>query len=76
MGGYLGYEFSDGDILSTSVGSAVGVVLGGYLVDFINTTDPIEREKALKELKATLEKDSKPQDSWKMQSMDGTKKEA
>ena len=39
VGGYLGYEFSDGDILSTSVGSAVGVVLGGYLVDFINQND-------------------------------------
>jgi len=39
VGGYLGYELSDGDIFSTSVGSAVGVVLGGYLIDFINQDD-------------------------------------
>ena len=39
VGGYLGYELSDGDIFSTSVGSAVGVVLGRYLIDFINQDD-------------------------------------
>ena len=39
VGGYLGYELSDGDIFSTTVGSALGVVLGTYLSDFFGQDD-------------------------------------
>ena len=39
VGGYLGYELSDGDILSTTIGSAVGVIVGSYLSDFFNKDD-------------------------------------
>ncbi|MEE2695021.1 MAG: RT0821/Lpp0805 family surface protein [Pseudomonadota bacterium] len=39
VGGYLGYEFSDGDLLSTTVGSTVGIIFGDYLADFINQDD-------------------------------------
>ena len=35
VGGYLGYELSDGDIFSTTVGSAVGIILGSYLSEFL-----------------------------------------
>ena len=38
-GGYLGYEFSDGDIFSTTVGSTIGIILGDYLSEFINQDD-------------------------------------
>ena len=39
VGGYLGYELSDGDIFSTSVGSVVGIVLGSYLSEFLGQDD-------------------------------------
>ena len=39
VGGYFGYEFSDGDLLSTTVGSTVGIIFGDYLADFINQDD-------------------------------------
>lgn len=38
-GGYLGYHLSDGDFLSTSVGSTVGLILGEYLAEFIGQND-------------------------------------
>tara|TARA_B100000035_G_scaffold8977_1_gene7658 strand:- start:311 stop:775 length:465 start_codon:yes stop_codon:yes gene_type:complete len=38
-GGYLGYELSDGDIFSTTVGSAVGILLGSYLSEFLGQDD-------------------------------------
>ncbi len=39
IGGYFGYELSDGDLLSTTVGSTLGAVFGSYLVDFITQDD-------------------------------------
>lgn len=39
VGGYFGYELSDGDLLSTTVGSTLGAVIGNYLVEFINQDD-------------------------------------
>ena len=39
VGGYFGYELSDGDLLSTTIGSTVGAIVGNYLVDFINQDD-------------------------------------
>ena len=39
VGGYFGYELSDGDLLSTTIGSTVGAIVGNYLVDFINRVD-------------------------------------
>ena len=39
VGGYFGYEFSDGDLLSTTIGSTLGAVIGSYLVEFINQDD-------------------------------------
>ena len=39
VGGYLGYELSDGDIFSTTVGSAVGILLGSYLSEFLGQDD-------------------------------------
>ena len=39
VGGYFGYELSDGDLLSTTVGSTLGAVIGSYLVEFINQDD-------------------------------------
>ena len=39
VGGYFGYELSDGDLLSTTVGSTLGAVIGTYLVEFINQDD-------------------------------------
>ena len=38
-GAYLGYELSDGDIFSTTVGSAVGILLGSYLSEFLGQDD-------------------------------------
>ena len=39
VGGYFGYELSDGDLFSTTVGSTLGAVIGSYLVEFINQDD-------------------------------------
>ena len=39
VGGYLGYQLGDGDLLSTTVGSTLGAVVGSYLTDFINQDD-------------------------------------
>ena len=39
VGGYFGYEFSDGDLLTTTIGSTLGAVIGSYLVEFINQDD-------------------------------------
>ncbi|MFL2660323.1 MAG: hypothetical protein ACJ0G4_00030 [Alphaproteobacteria bacterium] len=39
VGGYFGYELSDGDLLSTTVGSTFGAFVGTYLSDFINQDD-------------------------------------
>ncbi len=39
VGGYLAYELSDGDIFSTTVGSAVGILLGSYLSEFLGQDD-------------------------------------
>ena len=39
VGGYFGYELSDGDLLSTTIGSTLGAIVGTYLVDFINQDD-------------------------------------
>jgi surface antigen len=39
VGGYLGYELSDGDIFSTTFGSAVGILLGSYLSEFLGQDD-------------------------------------
>ena len=39
VGGYLGYELSDGDIFSTTVGSAVGIILGSHLSEFLGQND-------------------------------------
>ena len=39
VGGYFGYQLSDGDLLSTTVGSTVGAIVGNYLIDFINQDD-------------------------------------
>ena len=39
VGGYFGYELSDGDLLSTTIGSTLGAVFGSYLVDLINQDD-------------------------------------
>ncbi len=39
VGGYFGYELSDGDLVSTTVGSTLGAVIGTYLVEFINQDD-------------------------------------
>ena len=39
VGGYFGYELSDGDLLSTTIGSTVGAIVGTYLADFINQDD-------------------------------------
>ena len=39
VGGYLGYELSDGDIFSTTVGSAFGILLGSYLSEFLGQDD-------------------------------------
>ena len=39
VGGYFGYELSDGDLVSTTVGSTLGAVIGSYLVEFINQDD-------------------------------------
>ena len=39
VGGYLGYELSDGDIFSTTVGSALGIILGSYISEFLGQDD-------------------------------------
>ena len=39
VGGYFGYQLGDGDLLSTTIGSTVGAIVGTYLVDFINQDD-------------------------------------
>jgi len=39
VGGYLGYELSDGDIFSTTLSSGVGILLGSYLSEFIGQDD-------------------------------------
>jgi surface antigen len=39
VGGYFGYELSDGDLVSTTVGSTLGALIGTYLVEFINQDD-------------------------------------
>ena len=39
VGGYFGYELSDGDLLSTTIGSTFGAFVGTYLSDFINQDD-------------------------------------
>ena len=39
VGGYFGYQLGDGDLLSTTVGSTVGAIVGSYLTDFINQDD-------------------------------------
>ncbi len=38
-GGYLGYEFSDGDLFSTTVGSATGLVFGKFFSEFLGQDD-------------------------------------
>ena len=39
VGGYFGYQLGDGDLLSTTIGSTLGAVVGNYLIDFINQDD-------------------------------------
>ncbi len=39
VGGYFGYQLGDGDLLSTTVGSTIGAIVGNYLIDFINQDD-------------------------------------
>lgn len=39
VGGYFGYELSDGDLLSTTVGSTFGAIVGTYLSEFIGQDD-------------------------------------
>ena len=39
VGGYFGYQLGDGDLLSTTVGSTIGAIVGSYLIDFINQDD-------------------------------------
>ena len=39
VGGYFGYQLGDGDLLSTTVGSTLGAIVGSYLIDFINQDD-------------------------------------
>ncbi len=39
VGGYFGYQLGDGDLLSTTIGSTLGAVIGSYLIDFINQDD-------------------------------------
>ena len=39
VGGYFGYQLGDGDLLSTTIGSTVGAIVGSYLVDFVNQDD-------------------------------------
>ena len=38
-GGYLGYQWSDGDIVTTVIGSSVGLLLGGYIGDYLAKND-------------------------------------
>ncbi|MFL2679920.1 MAG: hypothetical protein ACJ0GH_06060 [Alphaproteobacteria bacterium] len=38
-GGYIGYNLADGDLLTTSVGSTVGLIIGQYLSKFIAQDD-------------------------------------
>ena len=39
VGGYFGYQLGDGDLLSTTVGSTLGAIVGSYLLDIINQDD-------------------------------------
>ncbi len=39
VGGYFGYELSDGDLLSTTIGSTFGAVVGTYLSEFVGQDD-------------------------------------
>ncbi len=39
VGGYLGYQLSDADIFSTAIGSSVGLLVGGYIGDYLNKND-------------------------------------
>ncbi len=39
VGGYFGYQLGDGDLLSTTIGSTFGAVIGTYLTDFITQDD-------------------------------------
>ena len=39
VGGYFGYQLGDGDLLSTTVGSTLGAIVGSYLIDFIAQDD-------------------------------------
>ena len=38
-GGYLGYQLSDGDFFTTSVGSTIGLIVGENLAEFIGQDD-------------------------------------
>ena len=38
-GGYLGYNLSDGDFFTTSVGSTIGLIVGETLAEFIGQDD-------------------------------------
>ena len=44
-GGYLGYEFSDGDLFSTTIGSATGLVFGKVFSEFLGQDDYYYFEK-------------------------------
>ena len=38
-GGYIGYNLSDGDLFTTSVGSTIGLIVGESLAEFIGQDD-------------------------------------
>ncbi len=38
-GGYIGYEISDGDLFTTTIGSTAGLILGKYIATFISQDD-------------------------------------
>ena len=38
-GGYIGYEISDGDLYTTTIGSTAGMILGKYIATFISQDD-------------------------------------
>tara|TARA_B100000242_G_C42644102_1_gene302808 strand:- start:7 stop:480 length:474 start_codon:yes stop_codon:yes gene_type:complete len=39
VGGYFGYQFGDGDLFTTTIGSTLGAVFGSYLTDFVEQDD-------------------------------------
>lgn len=39
VGGYLGYQWSDGDIPTTVIGSSLGLLLGGYIGEYLAKND-------------------------------------